>query len=134
MPGATYTPSVSGSATTSGGPAITMGGRFIPIPTLTWAIVGIGNRRIERMATKNSNFFICHLLYPTPMPHRLKVRPRRLYPAMPAVRYLTVDIYYFLNVEKIAPLGKGKIDPSHLLIVYAPLDEFIRRNHGCLSH
>ena len=46
--GTTYTPFASGIATTSGGPLNPMGGREIPIPIFTPAIVGIGTTITNR--------------------------------------------------------------------------------------
>ena len=50
---------MSGSATTAGGPPITIGGSEIPIPTLTSAIVVTGktHNNAKRIVPKN-NFFI----------------------------------------------------------------------------
>ena len=60
MSGATYTPSVSGIAITSGGAANSIGGgRGISIFTFICAIVGMGTTiaNIKRIVPK-SNFFI----------------------------------------------------------------------------
>jgi hypothetical protein len=57
--GTTYTSYVSGITTTAGGALNLMGGREIPIPIFTPAIVGIGTTitNAKRIVPK-SNFFI----------------------------------------------------------------------------